>query len=61
MGMKTFLWSDLKIRNDQVKFSAKNIKPNFIDCDLSVKWVVTCTFGVVLYRTFHFALCWIAD
>ena len=34
--------------NGHVKFENKNIKAKFIDCDFSVKRVVT--FGVVLYR-----------
>ena len=36
------------MRNDQVKFAAKNINAKFIACDFSVKRVVT--FGMVLYR-----------
>ena len=46
--------------NGQVKFAAKNIKANFIACELSVQRVVT--FDVVLYHNqrsvifiFHFA------
>ena len=33
--------------NDHVQFTAKNIKANFIACELAVNMVVT--FGVVLY------------
>ena len=49
MGVKTCLWSEFKkISNDQVKVSAKDIKPKFIACELWVKRVGT--FGAVLYR-----------
>ena len=47
--MKTFCGHNWKINNDQVKFASKNIKANFIACELSVKRVIT--FGEVLYRS----------
>ena len=41
MSGKTFLWSELENKHDQVKFAAKSIKANSIACELSVKRVVT--------------------
>ena len=37
-----------KISNNKVKFAVKNMKANFIDCELSVKRAIT--FGEILYR-----------
>ena len=48
MGVNLFCCRNQKISNNQVKLAAKNIKANFIACELSLQRIVT--FDVVLYR-----------
>ena len=46
MGEKTYLWSELEIKQFPGQAFNKNIKAKFIACDFSIKRVVT--FGVVV-------------